>query len=145
MIDFGDPPDSWEPSDETRRRLREAPALEPDAHLGGAREEALGEAWLAARERNVADAKRVREELAELRASIQGLASDVRRVSTKVEDLEQRPPQHLYHYTLVAPTFIELGARVLAGTFWAQRFVTATGAEPTALPPAWLASAFLER
>jgi hypothetical protein len=45
--DYDAPPSGWQPSADDLRRLRNAPRLDPDRHLGGRAEEESGLAWLA--------------------------------------------------------------------------------------------------
>jgi hypothetical protein len=52
LIDSDDetPPIGWRPSQELLNRMNDAPILDLDAHLGGARESQTGLEWLASRD-----------------------------------------------------------------------------------------------
>ena len=47
------PPPDWQPSEEDRKRMREAPNLDLDAHLGGKAEEESGLRWLEEQEKTL--------------------------------------------------------------------------------------------
>lgn len=47
------PPPGWQPSEEDRKHMREAPSLDLDAHLGGKAEEESGLRWLEEQEKTL--------------------------------------------------------------------------------------------
>jgi len=76
MTDFDAIPEDWKPSKETLERASKAALLDPDLHLGGAKEEALGKQWLD-------------EQAARIEQQIERVKF-VRKVSVSLKDLAQQ-------------------------------------------------------